>query len=779
MKTRICFGILAVVLILAVLPSFSAPLTAPKGFSGARAYTYIEELCKPEYAGRFTGHPGATKAAEWIGARFAEWGLSPAGDDRGWLQFYPMIVSEQLERAHLRLRDGAFGPVTYQEGNDFTVYMNSGSGKVTEEVVFAGFGISEPAMGRDDYAGFDTRGRIVMIQRGVPADEQDWSFANERDYKVRTAAAHGAAALLMLERDDWPIRGGTIHEEGYQPNLPAFNISHKVARDIFHGSFRDLDLILRDLPKKPNSLVLGRILEVQAKMKRIEPGRGENVVALLPGSDPLLRDEYIVIGGHMDHNGLGKDGHLYAGADDNASGTAVVMELARHFAAQPERPKRSLLFVAFGGEEQGLRGSKYFAYHLPVPAGQIAAMLNFDMNGSGDGGASMGGRNYLPRMIHTLTSLWSDSIIAKTRFGRGWGGSGSDHYHFIEQGIPAFYFSSTGGHPFYHQIEDLPRTINAASLQSVGDRASVLLDYLANLEAPLVLGGAVSGRFFIRHGDQFDLEGKELPLAEEELTAAVLAAQDAGIHFTALPLSNPGIPACRLFDRLDSLEQYISARDKRLIRYTGSSTIDLAAGQTKLAVGIHLRGTGALQGDGVILRQLGRLGLNILTIDDPADAVFDGSRLAVQSGAMLRAAESTPLLLHVDLHDTLLVDAIGSAWKGNILWSLDLEQAVKLSDALKRRLAGKKLVVLLRCSPLDDPNQLDALAAALPSDKVHIALQGSTGESDAARDRESFVASLHSMLRERVGGEQAFKMMEKWLGRNLKSLLSQDTRSRF
>ncbi len=159
---------------------------APDKFSGERALGYVAELCKPEFGGRFTGQPGATRAAEWIGSEFARWGLTPAGDDDGWLQRYPMIVTEQLDRAKLRLTNGAFGPVDYQEGNDFTVYMNSGSGRITTEVLFAGFGISEPAMGRDDYAGIDARARIVLIYRGLPADDQDWSFCQ----RARLQDAH-------------------------------------------------------------------------------------------------------------------------------------------------------------------------------------------------------------------------------------------------------------------------------------------------------------------------------------------------------------------------------------------------------------------------------------------------------------------------------------------------------------------------------------------------------------------------------------------------------------
>ncbi len=748
----------------------------PVLFSGANALGTVQELCRPVYAGRLTGTAEATRAAEWIGSRLAGWGLTPAGDDRGWLQIYPMIVTQQLERAQMDLLKGEYGPVSYQEGNDFTVYLNSGSGKVTAPVLFVGFGISEPALGRDDYAGVDARGKILLIYRGLPAGDQDWEFANERDYKMRTAAAHGAVGVLMLDRGDWPIRGGTIHEEGYFAQLPALNISKKVARDLFAGSFRDLDAVIRDLPQKPNSFTLQRTLKLQVRMRRIEPGRGENVVALLPGSDPVLRDEYILLGAHMDHNGVGKDGHLYPGADDNASGTAVVMELARVFAAQPDRPKRSLIFVTFGGEEQGLRGSRYFASHLPVPPGHIAAMLNFDMEGAGDGGAAMGGRNYMPEVFRELTRNWSDSLLGKTRFGRGWGGSGSDHYHFIEQGIPAIYFSSTGGHPWYHAMEDQPQTLNLAALQSVGDRANALIRTLAGWPAPLTFDNLGSGRFFLRHGDQFDLSGGALDQAAS-LDEAALAAQSAGVHFTTRWLPAAGA-ACSLFNSLDSLDQWIGAHPAELIRYENAGSVDRAAGQGKQATAVALRGTSALHGSPATLRQLGRLGLNLLALEDPADPVFAGSELAPAGITLLAAAQSTNLLVNLELADTARVDAVMKNFKGRLIWSLDLEQAAALQPALIRRLGNDKTILVLRLTAVDDPQQLLDLAMALPADRLHLSIDHAvnTASWDAL---PGLVTTLHKLLTERTGGEQSYKRMEKWFGRNLKRLLPQDAGGRF
>ncbi|NLP12678.1 M28 family peptidase, partial [bacterium] len=191
------------------------------------------------------------------------------------------------------------------------------------------YGISEPSKGWDDYAGMDVKGKIVLIQRGLPQDGQEWAFANERFYKVRTAEQKGAVGLLMLDRGDWPMRGVTIAAEGYQPHMPIFNISKKVARDLFTGCYKNIDHLLRDLAKKPQSFSLNRRMAMTSRFELAAIQEGENVLAMVRGTDPVLADEYLVVGAHMDHNGLSLDGHLYAGADDNASGAAVVMEMAR------------------------------------------------------------------------------------------------------------------------------------------------------------------------------------------------------------------------------------------------------------------------------------------------------------------------------------------------------------------------------------------------------------------------------------------------------------------
>jgi hypothetical protein len=153
-------------------------------FIADSAFQYIEVLCKPSFDGRKTGLPGARLAAEWIGSKLKNWGLLPGGDSNSYLQTFPMIVTSQTHKAKFRLLNGLFGSINYQEGNDFIVYFNSGSGRLKAEVVFAGFGISEPEKGWDDYKGIDVQDKIVMVFRGRPQDQQDCSEVAHRINKT-------------------------------------------------------------------------------------------------------------------------------------------------------------------------------------------------------------------------------------------------------------------------------------------------------------------------------------------------------------------------------------------------------------------------------------------------------------------------------------------------------------------------------------------------------------------------------------------------------------------
>ena len=170
------------------------------------------------------------------------------------------------------------------------------------------------------------------------------------------------------------------------------------------------------------------------------------------------------------------------------------------------------------------------------------------------------------------------------------------------------------------------------------------------------------------------------------------------------------------------------------------------------------------------MRQLGRLGLKILTIDSPEDPLWAEIGNGKAGKALLRAAETASMLLHVDLADTSLAGALLTAWKGRAVWSLDLAAAAAMPGAVARRLADGKAIALLRCRPEDDPGGLLELAAQLPSDRIHISVLGSP-ESRELKRMEGFVSTLHSLAAAKMGREESYKQMEKWCGRNIRRIL--------
>lgn len=749
-------------------------LSAQEKFSSKHAHDYIRQLCQPQFEARKTGLPGARKAAEWIASQFQSWGLQPGGDHGGFIQQFPMIVTNQKRVAQLKLKNGAFGPITYQDENDFHLYFNSGSGKVTAEVVFVGFGISEPQKGWDDYAGMEVAGKIAFIYRGTPGDGQDWSAENERDYKLLQATKHGAAALIMYERD-WAIRGGTIHEEGYNSRMPALSISKKVARDIFQGTYHPLDHTLRDLTKKPQSFATGKVMFIEAVVEKNEPGIGENVIGILPGNDPVLKAEYIVVGAHLDHNGVSPTGHAYFGADDNASGTAVVMELARVFASRQSELKRSLVFIAFGGEEQGLRGSKYFTEHPTIPLDRIGLMFNFDMEGQGDGGGGFGGRNYFPHIINDLIASLSDSVQKKFAVGRSGGMWGSDHAHFIEQGIPDFTFYSTGDHPFYHQFEDDPSQINPQSLQFVGDRASELLDKFAHYPTSLLFDGNRQGRTFLMFGDQMDFAlTRELPIKSElDLKRWLQQLTHRGMSGVALPLTGAFFSQPDDYYRcIDEMNQWVNRNERQVIRYQNGNSLHQAKSAGKIAIATGVVGSQLFQRNLGALRNLAKLGLTFLMLNDRSDPIFEGSKLSAFGDEVLTACQETNITLVWQIDDDRLLPKLSSNGSGKVLIAKAAPTARMQFDHLAALVKPKNCLLLIECHPACQPDQLSELMDKVGVQKLHFSMLTKTNDPNSDSDwPDRLIQGLYENRLKQGTKNNGYKEMVQVLGENLRSFL--------
>jgi len=746
--------------------SFISLTFSQERFNGAHALGYVEELCQPKYKGRRTGSAEARRAALWISDCLRDWGTVPLGDHGGYLQLFPMLVTEQRTRAKLKLHDGPFGSIDYLDGVDFMPYSNSGSGKVSAEVVFVGFGISAAEMGWDDYAGVDVRGKIVLIYRGTPAIDKDWAFTYERSYKVSTAAKKGAKGILMLDRGDWPIRGATVTAEGYQPNLPVFNISKKTGRDLFVGLHKNIDHLIRDLAKKPQSMALNRRMEMAVQFRIPQLQEGENVLALLRGSDPVLADEVIVVGAHMDHNGLSLAGHLYAGADDNASGTAVVMELARALQGKPL--KRSVLLACFGGEEQGLLGSHHFAYHPTVTAEKIAAMINLDMEGAGDGGVSISGRNYYLEPLRSWFNAYSDSVRTKTKLRRGSGMFGSDHAHFVEQGIPAFYFSSTGDHPFYHQFEDDPSTLNVQALQFVGDRCLDLVCALANAEGSLLYNGDRSGRFFYLFGDQIDFSYQPfatLAQSDSLRDRAVPAAVRCVVYGLSALESKTDTD---LYARYDRLEQQIK-KSTALLRFKNAATLDEAAAQQRVCAAVALDGALALQLDPAHSRTLCRAGVNWLTIRSAQAPFFDNGGLSSTGRSLLQTWSEENGMIECCLADTGKLSAILTVAKAKTFLRLRPAEAAVISDYLAQRLEKGRSLLLLESMPQDSIQTIWRLYERLKPGTLHLSLTKSVSVSD--QEKYHWLQKLYDDRKKSADASKAYSAMIKLLAENINNFI--------
>ncbi|MFH2000044.1 MAG: M20/M25/M40 family metallo-hydrolase [Planctomycetota bacterium] len=481
------------VLLSIILPGACSPLplvsdyssvTAPgESFGGERAFAHVKVLAAPEMEGRQSGLPGGDRAEAYAAEEFRQWGLAPAGDDHTYLQTFPLLVTE-LRSATMALLDTLFSPIELTLHEDFFPLMHSGSGELIGEAVFVGYGVSKPEKGWDDYGQEDMRGKVViLIREHPPVPGQDWSAEYSRDYTVKEAVNRGAAAVLFLQ-DKNPIHGAAIMESTYNKDLPMAYIAEHVAETLLAGRGETLDTYKEALKKAPKPLFTGNRLRIRFHVPRIPSGRAANVIGCIPGSDPLLSDEYIVIGGHLDHIGMCPGGFAFAGADDNASGSAVVLELARAFAESPVKPARSLLFALFAAEEQGLLGSEYLAAHLPVEKEKVALMLNFDMEGHGNGKVGFGGSEAFPVVWRSLLASEGEGFSNRLYLSRAWGG-GSDQASFSAQDVPAFSIWSQGGHHFYHTVHDIPAYIKPEVLHAVGTVSETAIRFFADWPDPL------------------------------------------------------------------------------------------------------------------------------------------------------------------------------------------------------------------------------------------------------------------------------------------------------
>jgi len=436
---------------------------AVAALTAADAYETVGRLTQPAFEGRLTGTPGYEAAARWAAGEFARAGLAPLAGHRDFMQRFPVTVNG-VGSATMELlpADGKGEPEHLQFFKQFMPLLFSGSGEAAAEVVFVGFGITAPELGRDDYAGVDVKGKIVMAVRGAPEDGRDWTAHDSHRARTANARAHGAAGYLFAESAAANPNGDQI------PDLPMADVTEETANAVLAPSKLTLAELRAVLEKGGvASFPTGRRAHLAVVARPPVAGQGANVVAVLQGSDRALAHEYVLVGAHLDHCGAWPS--LLPGADDNASGSATVLEIARAAARLAPRPRRSLVFVLFAGEEEGLLGSKFLAAHPPEEFTRCVAVFNLDMVGVGRGAYVAGGKNFpgLFRLLEEARDARAPGVVL--RAGLSQGEPRADHGPFQAAGLPAVsLFGAGGSHHGYHTDEDTIWWITPANMEAIG-----------------------------------------------------------------------------------------------------------------------------------------------------------------------------------------------------------------------------------------------------------------------------------------------------------------------
>ena len=422
-------------------------------FSANAIRGHVSFLASDALEGRGTGTRGHEIAAEYVATQFESFGLEP-GADGSWFQEITFLKTTPTDATLTLAREGA-SPVTFELGKDLVTTGDplSDEKRLEAELVFAGFGVTAPDQKHDDYAGIDTRSRIVVIWSGAPktfpaAVRAHYSASQN---KIETAARHGAAGLIIVNtpadaaRFPWDrvVRQAKL---GSMHWLDARGAPHAVVRGVsftitLSQPAAQKLLGVDDIDKAQRGPLSWRgTIELASTRERV---KSRNVVGLVRGSDPKLSNESLVYTAHLDHLGITDPVNgdaINNGAFDNASGSAAILEIARTFAAQAKKPRRSILFVATTAEEKGLRGADYFANNPTVPFESIVGNINVDMilmhrpvRSVIVGGAETNDLGDLARQVarEMNVELLPDPAPEEVTFVR------SDQYPFIKRGIPA------------------------------------------------------------------------------------------------------------------------------------------------------------------------------------------------------------------------------------------------------------------------------------------------------------------------------------------------------
>lgn len=452
--------------------------------------TWMEKLCSPEFNGRLTGTPEFIASAEWVAGKLKEWGIKPAGDNGTYFKWFdhPFNVVNDIGSLSLKIPQPYGSSIIrkYDYPDDYYPGMNSGNGEITSEVVFAGYGVTAPELGYDDYKDIDVKGKIVLVNRDVPhSNPQDKEYAKwvkycYHQYKLQNAVKHGASGFLYIDGS------GANPNISYDPSIIVCGIGSEPLNDIFAGLKTTNGAITEKIKKtfRPASFNTGKIVTMKANTTWHPEGKGCNVIGIIEGSDPVLRNEAILIGAHLD--AVGKAGKVVNGALDNASGSVDIMGAAKALAQSGIILKRSVVFLFFGGEETGLIGSRIYAEKPLFPKEKTVVYINLDMVGNGTG-LGVSALSTYKNLLSYFEEANADYIHrpfqgSAPEPSEYYGRPRSDSYNFSSRGFRTMGIWTTGGYKkvFYHLPGDDPDAITIDIMEDVSKMLYLGITKMAN-----------------------------------------------------------------------------------------------------------------------------------------------------------------------------------------------------------------------------------------------------------------------------------------------------------
>ena len=437
--------------------------------------SHIYYLASDEMRGRFTGSKECLEAANYIQDQFESCGLKPLFDD-GYKQTFPFISGVEFDGENSVDLNINGKDISLKLSDDFTPAPFTDNISSESELVFVGYGLSVPSLNYDDYDSIDVKGKVVLALRFNPEyDNPHSEFDQYSSFRQKTTVARekGASAIIFINGplpkvDEDKLMDFKYDDASNVAGIGAVQIKRNFADQLFKSQGLDIEEYQKKISesKKPASFVFKNVkVKIKTGVKEVSKDSW-NVAGYLEGNDPQLKNQYIVVGAHFDHLGMGEVGSLYRGkepqihngADDNASGTAGVLELAEKFANEKNKLKRSIIFITFSGEELGLLGSEYFVNNTPIPLTEMNTMVNMDMIGR------LNDKDELIVYGVATSPGWKDLLTSTNSYNfklafQDDGYGPSDQSSFYGKKIPVLFFF-TGTHPDYHRPTDDADKIN-------------------------------------------------------------------------------------------------------------------------------------------------------------------------------------------------------------------------------------------------------------------------------------------------------------------------------